>query len=112
MVECPALHPLQPVLGRAQDKESLIHSEQRSTMERTTPPDEEMHRVSPNDPRPIPAFLREYAALVRRTGIYVDREFGLASPIASPDNEMETPEEHIARLYREERLLPPEGSPG
>lgn len=49
-------------------------------------------------------FLAEYAALVRRTGIYVDRDEGLAMPIQSTSKEMETIEEHIARLYREERL--------
>ena len=55
----------------------------------------------------IGAFLYEYAALVRRTGIYVDRECGLAMPIPSDENEMETPEEHIKRLYCEERLPMP-----
>jgi hypothetical protein len=74
------------------------------------PPCEEWSIVAPDDPRPIQAFLREYAALVRKTGIYVDPEMGLAMPIDSPTNEMDSPEEHIARLYREECLIPPDVS--
>jgi hypothetical protein len=50
------------------------------------------------------AFLRDYAALVRRTGMYVDPEAGIAHPVETPENRMDSPEQHIERLYRDERL--------
>lgn len=63
-----------------------------------------MNGTNQNKENPVKTFLHEYAALVRRTGIYVNREYGLGMPIPSSSNQMETIEEHIARLYREERL--------
>jgi hypothetical protein len=57
----------------------------------------------------VEQFLREYEALFRRCGMFIyvaepGADDGVAMPIDSPENEMETLEEHLDRLFRAERI--------
>jgi hypothetical protein len=58
----------------------------------------------------VDQFIHEYAALCRKFGMYVDcganlePRQGLAMPLDTPENEMETVEEHLQRIAAAENV--------